>query len=133
MNLYFGTKRSLLPGFGPTLGYTVLYLSLIVLIPLSTVVLKASSLTWIRFWEIVTAPRALASYRLSFGASLSGALIAPVLRPIPDLKRNAPSIRRVEDRLRGGARLVLHQLIVIADAQQQQATWDEPFAHTGRR
>ncbi len=62
-------QRSILPGFGLSLGFTVLYLSLIVLIPLSATFLKASSLTWPQFWHVVTAPRALASYRFSFGAS----------------------------------------------------------------
>jgi len=68
-------KRSILPGFGLTLGFTLLYLSLIVLIPLSATFLKAATLTWPRFWHIVTDPRALASYRISFGASLVAALI----------------------------------------------------------
>ncbi len=67
-------KRSILPGFGLTLGFTLLYLSLIVLIPLSATFLKAATLTWPRFWHIVTDPRALASYRISFGASLIAAL-----------------------------------------------------------
>src|SRR6266550_6799205 len=62
-------QKSILPGFGLTLGFTILYLSLIVLIPLSATFLKASSLNWHQFWLIVTAPRALASYQLSFGAS----------------------------------------------------------------
>jgi len=62
-------QKSILPGFGMALGFTVLYLSLIVLIPLSATFLKASTLTWPQFWHVVTAPRALASYRLSFGAS----------------------------------------------------------------
>ncbi len=62
-------QRTILPGFGLTLGFTILYLSLIVLIPLSATFLKASSLNWQEFWHIVTAPRALASYQLSFGAS----------------------------------------------------------------
>jgi len=68
-------KRSILPGFGLTLGFTLLYLSLIVLIPLSATFLKAATLTWPRFWHIVTDPRALASYRISFGASLIAAFI----------------------------------------------------------
>jgi sulfate/thiosulfate transport system permease protein len=68
-------QRSILPGFGLSLGFTVLYLSLIVLIPLSAAFLKASSLTWHQFWLVVTAPRALASYRLSFGASAIAATI----------------------------------------------------------
>jgi sulfate transport system permease protein len=68
-------RPSVLPGFGLSMGYTVLYLSLIVLLPLSTIVLKTTSLTWIQFWQAVTTPRALASYRLSFGASFAGALV----------------------------------------------------------
>ncbi len=68
-------KRSNLPGFGLALGYTVLYLSLIVLIPLAATFLKASALTWSQFWHIAASPRALASYRLTFGASLIGASI----------------------------------------------------------
>jgi sulfate transport system permease protein len=68
-------KRSILPGFGLALGYTLLYLSLIVLIPLAATFIKASSLTWAQFWHIVVSPRALASYRLTFGASLIGALV----------------------------------------------------------
>src|SRR5947207_14271900 len=68
-------QRSVLPGFGISLGFTVLYLSLIVLIPLSATFLKASSLTWPRFWHVVTAPRAIASYELSFGASAIAAAI----------------------------------------------------------
>ena len=66
-------KRSNLPGFGLALGYTVLYLSLIVLIPLAATFLKASSLSWEQFWHIAASPRAVASYRLTFGASLIGA------------------------------------------------------------
>ena len=61
--------RSILPGFGLALGFTLLYLSLIVLIPLSETFLKASSLSVTQFWHVVTSGRALASYRLSFGAS----------------------------------------------------------------
>ncbi len=63
-----------LPGFRLTLGYTLLYLSLIVLIPLACVFVKTSTLSWEQFWHIVTGLRALASYRLSFGASLLAAL-----------------------------------------------------------
>jgi len=68
-------NNSVLPGFKLTLGYTVLYLGLIVLIPLACTFWKASALTWDQFWHIVTAPRVLASYRLSFGASFLAALI----------------------------------------------------------
>jgi len=71
-------KKTVLPGFGGTLGYAVLYLGIIVLVPLSTLVFKSSSLTWAQFWATVTAPRALASYRLSFGASFAGAIINAV-------------------------------------------------------
>ena len=67
--------RRILPGFGPAMGFTLLYLSLVVLIPLSTVVLKTASLSWGEFLSAVASPRALASYRLSLGASLAGALI----------------------------------------------------------
>ena len=66
---------SVLPGFKLTLGYTLLYLSLIVLIPLAATFWKTSALTWDQFWHTVTAPRVLASYRLSFGASFLAALI----------------------------------------------------------
>src|SRR6202051_1693790 len=68
-------QRSILPGFGLTLGFTVFYLSLIVLIPLSATFLKASSLSWGQFWHIVSSPRAVASYRLTFGASLIAAVV----------------------------------------------------------
>jgi sulfate transport system permease protein len=67
-------KTSVLPGFKLTLGYTVLYLGLIVLIPLACTFWKASELTWGQFWHAVAAPRVLASYRLSFGASFLAAL-----------------------------------------------------------
>jgi sulfate/thiosulfate transport system permease protein len=68
-------SHSVLPGFGLTLGYTVFYLSLIVLIPLSTLFIKSFSLGWDDFWNTVTSPRVMASYRLTFGASLVAAII----------------------------------------------------------
>lgn len=68
-------QRSVLPGFGITMGLTLLYLSLIVLIPLSASFLKTATLTWGQFWRTVTDPRVVASYRLSFGASLIGAAV----------------------------------------------------------
>lgn len=68
-------SSSVLPGFGPALGFTVFWLSLIVLIPLSAAFIKTFELTWAEFWHVVTAPRVLASYKLSFGASLIGALL----------------------------------------------------------
>ena len=67
--------RRVLPGFNITLGYTVLYLSLIVLIPLSALVFKTLSMTWPEFWAAVSSPRVVASYRLTFGASLIAALV----------------------------------------------------------
>lgn len=68
-------QNSILPGFGLALGFTILYLSLLVLIPLSATFLKASSLSWDQFWHIATSHRALASYRLSYGASAIAASI----------------------------------------------------------
>ena len=65
--------RRVLPGFNLTLGYTLLYLSLIVLIPLSTLVFKTFSMSWPQFWDAVTAPRVLASFKLTFGASFLAA------------------------------------------------------------
>lgn len=64
-----------LPGFGLTLGYTLTYLAFLVLLPLGTLFLKAASLDWQQFWAIVLDPRAVAAYRLTFGAALVGALI----------------------------------------------------------
>ncbi|MCW5620237.1 MAG: sulfate ABC transporter permease subunit CysT, partial [Burkholderiales bacterium] len=66
-------KPSVLPGFGLALGFALLYLSLIVLIPLSATFLKSATLGWQAFWATVSAPRVLASLRLSFGASLIAA------------------------------------------------------------
>jgi sulfate/thiosulfate transport system permease protein len=71
-------SRRVLPGFGLTLGYTMVYLSLIVLIPLSAVFIGSLGLGWRHFWEVVSAPRVLASLRLSFGASLVAATINSV-------------------------------------------------------
>lgn len=68
-------QKSILPGFGLSLGFTVLYLSLIVLIPLAAVFLKTSTLSWHQFWLIASAARAVASYKLSFGASAIAATI----------------------------------------------------------
>lgn len=71
-------RPSVLPGFGLTLGLTVVYASLIVLIPLSTLVLKAAAIPGDKFWSTITDPRVLASYRLTFGAALMGALVNAV-------------------------------------------------------
>ncbi len=71
-------KNNVLPGFNLTLGFTLAYLGIVVLIPLSTIFLKTFTLTWAEFWHAVMSPRTLAAYRLSFGASLAGALINSV-------------------------------------------------------
>ncbi len=68
-------QKNILPGFGLSLGYTVLYLSLIVMIPLSTIFLKTFTMTWPQFWGTITDPRVLAAFRLSFLASFAAALI----------------------------------------------------------
>jgi sulfate transport system permease protein len=70
-----GGSRKVLPGFNLTLGYTLFYLCLIVLIPLSALILKTFTLSWDQFWVAVTSPRVLASYRLTFGASFIAALV----------------------------------------------------------
>jgi sulfate transport system permease protein len=64
-----------MPGFNLSLGFTIFYLALIVLIPLSAVFLKTFTMTWEHFWSTVTSERVMASYRLTFGASLIGAFI----------------------------------------------------------
>ena len=69
------TRHSVLPGFDLALGFTLLYLSFIVLIPLSAAFLKTATMTWPAFWAAVSSPRVLASYRLTFGASLAAALL----------------------------------------------------------
>jgi len=71
-------RHSVLPGFDLALGFTLLYLSFIVLVPLSAAFLKTATMTWPAFWDAVTAPRVLASYRLTFGASLGAALLNSV-------------------------------------------------------
>lgn len=68
-------KKSNIPGFYLTLGYTVVYLGLIVLIPLAAVFLKTATMTWTQFWNVVTAPRVIASYKLSFSAALIASMI----------------------------------------------------------
>jgi len=73
--LHAWKPRGVLPGFGITFGYTVMYLSLIVLIPLAALFTKSAAIGWAGFWETVTAPRVIASYKLTFGAALAAALI----------------------------------------------------------
>jgi len=76
--LFRSKKNSVLPGFRLTLGFTLFYLGLIVLIPLAAVFWKTSTLTWSEFWHTVTMPTAMASYRLTFGASFFAALVNAV-------------------------------------------------------
>jgi sulfate transport system permease protein len=68
-------ERGALPGFGLSLGVTLLYLSLLVLVPLAAVVLETARLPLARVWELATSPRALASFRLTFGAAALAAAI----------------------------------------------------------
>jgi sulfate transport system permease protein len=68
-------RARVLPGFGLTMGYSLLYLSLIVLIPLAALGLKTATLTWEQFWGVMTDARVLAAYRLSFGAAFLAALV----------------------------------------------------------
>ncbi|HEV2084134.1 MAG TPA: sulfate ABC transporter permease subunit CysT [Gemmatimonadales bacterium] len=72
------TSRSVLPGFGLSLGITCTYLSLVVLLPLATVFARTSDLSGSALWATVTAPRVLASYRVTFGASFVAALVNTV-------------------------------------------------------
>jgi len=71
-------RQPVLPGFGLSLGITLAYLSLVVLVPLSAAFIKTASLGWPAFWAAVSAPRVVASYRLTFGASLAAALVNTV-------------------------------------------------------
>jgi sulfate transport system permease protein len=68
----------MLPGFGLSMGITLTYLTLVILIPLSTLLLKTATLTWAQFRDTILAPRTLASYRLSFGAAFAAALVNAV-------------------------------------------------------
>src|ERR671930_2257684 len=72
------TSRSVLPGFGLSLGITCTYLSLMVLLPLATIFARTTELSWATFWATVTNPRVVASYRVTFGASLVAALVNTV-------------------------------------------------------
>jgi len=78
MAALFRRRFHVLPGFNLALGYTVAYLSLIVLLPLSAVLFKTLTLSFGQFWDIVSAPRVVASFKLSFGASLIAAAINAV-------------------------------------------------------
>lgn len=78
----FRKRSNVLPGFGIAMGFALLYLSLIVLIPMGAMLLKTFELTWGEFWRLVTTQRALAAYRLTFSASLAAALINAVFGSI---------------------------------------------------
>jgi sulfate/thiosulfate transport system permease protein len=71
-------QRSVLPGFGLTMGFTLLYLSLLVLIPLAGLVFKSATISWEQFYAAVTDARVVASYKLTFGASLAAASVNAV-------------------------------------------------------
>ena len=71
-------RHSVLPGFDIALGFALLYISLIVMIPLSAAFLKTFTMTWGAFWEAVSSPRVMASYRLTFGASFAAAALNAV-------------------------------------------------------
>ena len=88
-------KRSNLPGFGLSLGITVLYLSLMVLLPISMIFIKTATVGWSDFWTTVTAPRVLASYRLSLGASFIAAVAARVASSAAERSGSlGPAVRR---------------------------------------
>ena len=72
------TSRNVLPGFSLSLGITLTYLSLVVLIPLLTLFIKTAQFTWPEFWDAVAAPRVVATYVLSFGAALAAATLNAV-------------------------------------------------------
>lgn len=71
-------RFNVLPGFGLTMGFTLCYLSAFVLVPLAALVLRATSISWAEFWRLATTHRALAAYRLTFGASLAASIINAV-------------------------------------------------------
>jgi len=72
-------KYNPLSGFGLTMGYTIFYLSALVLIPIAALFLKTFQLSWPEFWKLITEDRALAAYKLTFGASMIAALINAVM------------------------------------------------------
>ena len=73
-------RRAVLPGFGLTMGFTLIYLSALVLVPLAALVLKTSTLGLSQFWDTVTAPRVLASYKITFLIALLWSGIGFMLR-----------------------------------------------------
>lgn len=78
----FEKKFNALPGFGLTMGYTLFYLSALVLLPIAALVLRVTSMSWADFWRLATTGRALAAYRLTFGASFLAALANAVFGAI---------------------------------------------------
>ena len=78
----FGRRRSVLPGFGLTLGFTLTYLGLLVLIPLAGVFAKSTGLGWDGFWGVIASPRVRAALELSFGAALAGAGVNLIFGPL---------------------------------------------------
>jgi sulfate transport system permease protein len=75
-------NRSVLPGFGITMGFTLLYLSLIVLIPLAGIIVKTTQQSWETFWQTVTSPRVLASIEVSLTTSFAAAIVNAVFGTI---------------------------------------------------
>jgi len=75
MHFWF-KQRSVLPGFWPSFSYSVLYLTVIVLIPLSAVFLRAATNSWERFWKAISSPQVVASFRVSYETSLAAGLIS---------------------------------------------------------
>ncbi len=73
-----GRIGRVLPGFNLSLGFTLLYLSLVVLIPLSALIINTLAMDWNVFWSTVSSPRVVAAYQLSFGASLAAAAVNAV-------------------------------------------------------
>ncbi|OAB45377.1 sulfate ABC transporter permease subunit CysT [Paenibacillus glacialis] len=74
-----GIQRKVIPGFGLTMGFSVFYLSVVVLIPLAALLFNSTGLTWEKFWQVATDPRVLASYWVSFTTSAVAALLDAVL------------------------------------------------------
>lgn len=72
-------RRKILPGFGITMGYSVLYLSLVVLLPLSALLFNSTGLSWAKFWDVATDPRVLASYRVSLSTAAAAAFVDAIL------------------------------------------------------
>ncbi len=72
------SKRRVIPGFGLSMGFTLAYLSLIILIPLSALFIKAAGLGWTEWWNLLTSPRVMAATRLTFGLSATAALVSVV-------------------------------------------------------